>query len=139
MSRLRRLAPGLAALLVLSPLLRAPRSDTYPLSTYPMFTSDRGPVQEFATIVGVDDLGDVVRLSPTIIAGTDEVMLASVTVERAVARDQVDGLCEAVAARSEPPLVEIVVRTETVDLVGHIVDDAPALSIVEHARCPVAP
>jgi len=133
------LAPVLAALVVLSPLLRAPRSDTYPLSTYPMFTSDRGPVQEFATIVGVDDLGNVVRLSPTIIAGTDEVMLASVTVERAVARDQVHGLCEAVAARSEPPMVEIVVRSETVDLVDHIVDDVPALSIVEHARCPVAP
>ena len=139
MSRLRRLAPGLAALVILSPLLRAPGNDTYPLSTYPMFTSDRGPVQDFATVVGIDKAGSVLRLSPDLIAGTDEVMLASVTVERAVALGRVEGLCEAVAARVDQPIVEIVVRTETVDLVGHIVDDMQALSITEHVRCAVAP
>ena len=139
MSRLRRLAPGLAALVILSPLLRAPGNDTYPLSTYPMFTSDRGPVQDFATVVGIDEAGSVLRLSPDLIAGTDEVMLASVTVERAVARGRVEGLCEEVAARVDQPIVEIVVRTETVDLVGHIVDDIQALSITEHVRCAVAP
>ncbi len=138
-SRLRRLAPALAAVLVLSPLVRVAESDTYPLSTYPMFTADRGSIHDFATVVGVDGAGAVVRLSPEVIAGTDEVVLASVTVERAVARDRAEGLCEAVAARAGRPLTEIIVRSETVDLVAHIVDDEPALAIVEHARCDVTP
>ncbi len=138
-SRLRRLAPALAAVVVLSPLLRAPHSDTYPLSTYPMFTANRGSIHDFVTVVGIDDTGVVVRLSPKLIAGTDEVVLASVTVERAVARGRAEGLCEAVAARTASPITEVVVRSETVDLVAHIVDGAPALAVVEHARCSVTP
>ena len=96
-----------ASLVVLAPLLRAPKDDTYPLSTYPMFATDRGAVHEIATAVGIDTDGSVMRLSPRSIAGTDEVVLASVTVARAVARGEADELCaelvEFLAAGFEAP------------------------------------
>lgn len=57
--------------------------DGYPLSTYPMFARDRGRVVEVPTVVAVRD-GEVERLSPTAIAGTDQVIEASVVVGDAV-------------------------------------------------------
>ncbi len=135
---LRRLAPGLAALVVLSPLLRAPASDTYPLSTYPMFATNRGEIHTFATVVGETDTGEVVRLSPHVIAGTDEVVLASVTVERAVARGREEGLCAEVAERASDELHSIIVRSERIDLIAHFSEEAAPLSITEHTRCEVS-
>ena len=71
-------APGVR--LLVSP--QAP--DGFPLSTYPMFTRDRGRVVELATVVAESPEGEVERLSPRTIARTDQVVQAGVTVRRAV-------------------------------------------------------
>jgi hypothetical protein len=75
--------------------------DGFPLSTYPMFTRDPGRVVELPTVVAVGPGGEVERLSPETIAGTDQVIQAGVAVGRAV-RDgpaAAGALCREVAGR----------------------------------------
>jgi len=130
----RLLLVGLAAVVVLSPLARPPRSDTYPLSTYPMFASDRGAVHDIATVVEVKDDGSTVRLSPELIAGTDEVILTAVTVTRAVARGEAAELCAEVAARlGEGRRARV--QTERHDVVETVASGAAPLGIDVHAEC----
>ncbi|HKH03979.1 MAG TPA: hypothetical protein VKA65_02355 [Acidimicrobiales bacterium] len=75
--------------------------DGFPLSTYPMFSRDRGRVVELPTVVAVRGDGAVERLSPATIAATDQVMQASAAVHRAVADgpSAASALCREVAAR----------------------------------------
>lgn len=135
----RRLAPVVAAAIVLSPLLRSPDSDSYPLSTYPMFSSDRGREAAIATAVGIDPDGVVSRLGPEAISGTDEVILAAATVGAAVRDDQAESLCEEIARRlSGSSYLTVVVRTEVIDVVDHLAHDAAPLEVHEHATCDVA-
>lgn len=133
-SALRRLAPFLAAAIILTPLLRAPHNDTYPLSTYPMFATDRGADHTISTAVSIDERGEVSRLSPKLIAGTDEVVLAAVTVARAVGRGEVDELCAEILDRIDGP-AHIIIRSETLDVVAHVVNGAEPRRIEVHAEC----
>ena len=111
-------------------------SDGFPISSYPMFASDRGRVVEVPTAVGVDADGDVHRLDPHAIGGGDEVMLAASAVRRAVATGDADRFCSEVASRTAGfDAVEI--RTERRDAVADPTADDPPLSIVVHARCGV--
>lgn len=76
-------------------------SDGFPVSTYPMFTRDPGRIVEVPTVVALRSDGAVERLSPQAIAGTDQVIQASVTVRAAVAvgHGATRSLCEEVASR----------------------------------------
>lgn len=76
-------------------------SDGFPISTYPMFTRDPGRIVEVPTVVARRADGTVERLSPQAIAGTDQVIQASVTVRAAVAAGHgaTQALCDEVAAR----------------------------------------
>ena len=74
--------------------------DGFPLSTYPMFARDRGRIVEVPTVVAVRD-GEVERLTPSTIAGTDQVIEASVVVGDAVRAGPAAAaaLCEEVLER----------------------------------------
>lgn len=88
-------------------------SDGFPISTYPMFTRDPGRIVELPTVVVIGRDGSVDRLSPQAIAGTDQVIQASVAVRAAVA----DGRAAATALRQEaagrvdrPVTLEVVIE-----------------------------
>lgn len=129
-------ALGLAAL-VSAPLIIAPRYDSFPLSTYPMFSSDRASTVSLPTVVGIR--GErVVRLSPQIIGGSDEVILAVEAVADAVgAGDEATAvLCEEVARRAAAVgLDAIEVVTERYDLREYFERSHEPLDRTVHARC----
>lgn len=77
--------------------------DGFPLSTYPMFTRDRGRIVEVPSVVVVRATGEVERLSPETIADTDQVIEASVVVSRAIAGGTAAQLCSEVAGRIDEP------------------------------------
>jgi hypothetical protein len=125
-------------LVMVAPALRSDAPDGFPLSTYPMFTADRGREVELATAVGVEGDGTVVRLDPGTIADTDEVMLASATVGRAVGLGSDARLCAEIADRLKdgtPGTVEV--RTETYDSVEYLAGDTEPLAVEVHTRCEV--
>lgn len=110
---------GLVAWPALWPLVGRPAADSFPLSTYPMFAHDRGEMVEVATVVGIAH-GEIRRLSPELIAGTDQVMLAATAVQRAVAGTAGGprALCIEVAGRVDDPAVrriEVVVERYEVE------------------------
>jgi hypothetical protein len=85
--------------------------DGLPLSTYPMFARDRGRLVEQPTIVAVLPEGDVERLSPETIAGSDQVMQAVKAVRRALDAGPAAArlLCDEVAGRVDAPAIVAVV------------------------------
>jgi hypothetical protein len=137
---------GLVLIAMLGPPLREPPRDSYPLSTYPMFSSDRGRISVVATAVGVEADGSVRRLSPHLIGGSDEVMLSVQTANNAVraGAERSMELCRQVADRltagsGHEDVVEVVVRVEEHDAVAYFADrQRTPLAVQEHATCPAA-
>src|SRR3954465_15875441 len=110
-------------LVVVSPALRPSPRDGYPLSDYPMFAADVGGTAVVDTARGLRADGTTVTLSPRLVTGTDEVILAASTVTNAVAGgpDRTLNLCAEIAGRlgrSRPDVVQVRIATETLDAVG---------------------
>lgn len=101
-------------------LLEDSSADGFPVSTYPMFTQDPGRVVELPTVVVLGEDGDVERLSPQQIAGTDQVIQAAVTVQAAVhgGPGATRALCQEVAARLRLPSARIAVVVERHDAIA---------------------
>jgi hypothetical protein len=125
--------------IVLAPAFWPGVEDDFPLSTYPMFTEELGRVVRIDTAVRVQD-GEHHRLSPELIGGTDEVILASETVSRALRAgpEAADRLCREIAERIEDGEGgEVALVTETHDAVALLRDDAPPIDVATRTRCPV--
>jgi hypothetical protein len=126
---------AVVALAVLAPAVWPHASDGFPISTYPMFTADRGRVIGLDTVV-LERGGRHERLSPALIGGTDEVVLASATVSGAIAggATAVARLCREVAGRLDRDgTVEVVTEVyDTIDLLRQ--GAAPAQRRV-HGTC----
>jgi len=136
--RIASVVSVVAVVAVLSPVVH--ERDSYPLSTYPMFSHDRGRVATIDTAVGFDAAGERQRLSPTIIAGGIEVIHAAVTVSTSIQRGDTDALCREIAARarSRPGLVRIEVVSETHDVVEYFAGRDEPSAVVVHASCTVS-
>jgi len=108
----RLVAYGWGLTLVLAsiwPAFRTPSVDSYPLSTYPMFSQRRGQPW-LHRVLAVDDRGVPFPLAPKLIANA-ETLQAAVTVRRAVdgGKAAMKVLCGEVAARvsGDPELVHV--------------------------------
>jgi hypothetical protein len=129
------LVTSVVGLVVLAPALLPDPSDDFPISTYPMFTIERGEVVDLDTAVLVDDDGRH-RLSPEAVGGSDQIVTAAVTVSQAISdgATAVALLCREIAGRVDGPgTIEIV--TERHDAVDLLRDDADPISVTVHDRC----
>jgi hypothetical protein len=80
------------------------------------------------------------RLSPQVVGGTDEIVLAAVTVSKAIEEGPAGlaRLCREVAGRvDEAGTIEIV--TERHDAVTLLQDDADPMDVEVHHRCEATP
>ena len=118
------------SLAILLPAIRQPEGDSFPFSKYAVFSDDRGRTSTIATAIAVEADGGVLRLSPELISGTDETILATATVRRAVtAGDRaLASLCEDIADRvAKSPrfeeAVSVQVVTERYDAVDYFAND----------------
>jgi hypothetical protein len=138
-ARTRWVVTAAVALAVLAPAALPGASDGFPISTYPMFTSDRGRVMALDTVVLVTG-GQRERLSPTLVGGTDEIVHAAVTVSNAIqgGAPALDALCREIAGRLEPG-GEVQIVTERHDTIALLQDDADPLDVQVHRRCTAGP
>jgi hypothetical protein len=115
--------------------------DSFPLSTYPMFSTRRSTAETVDTAVAVDADGTIRRLGPQRIAGTDEIILATATVSGAINAGTVDQLCTEIARRvaGDGPgtAVGVEVVTERFDAIRWYRGDHTPIDRVVHATCPV--
>lgn len=140
--RVRAVVVAVAALAaVLWPVVRRPQVDSFPLSTYPMFTQERPRVTTIDLAVGVDADGRDVRLDPGLVGGTIEVIQAVATVAAGIRHGTTTALCEEVAGRvagtGRTDVVEVVIATDRYDVVAALAHRAPPVQRVVHARCEV--
>ncbi|PRP94919.1 hypothetical protein [Enhygromyxa salina] len=93
---------------VVAPALRDPPRDSFPLSTYPMFSTVRKQAW-IHVIVGFDAQDNERAIPPRLVANV-EVMQAAETIRIAVRRRRPKLLCEQVAARvaDDPEFAQIV-------------------------------
>ena len=126
---------------VFSPVLRPSQRDSYPLSTYPMFSNDLGRESALATAVGVTIDGQVRRLSPELISGGYEPVRAYTTVEASIANGDTADLCREIAERAAKSratdVIAIEVVTEVHDVVAWFEGDKVPVQRIVHARCPL--
>lgn len=102
MDRARVFAVAVSVALVgatLLPLRRNPYDDGFPLSTYPMFASKRPIVGSFTYALGETKDGKRRTLSPSLIAGTGEILQALQVVDRALRNGSLPELCKSIASR----------------------------------------
>jgi len=85
---------------VASPALSSAPKDGFPLSSYPMFSTNKDPSTTVDQAVGIDAQGTAQPLPPRAL-GTDEVLQARATLSRAVrgGKAQSAALCAAIAER----------------------------------------
>jgi hypothetical protein len=125
--------------LVFSPVLRPSQRDSFPLSTYPMFSYDRGRESALPTAVGITGEGQVRRLSPELISGGYEPVRAFATVEASIANGDTADLCREIAQRTSKTraadFVAIEVVTEVHDVVAWFEGQKDPSQRIVHARC----
>jgi len=126
----------------LSPLVRRPEDDGFPLSTYPMFASRRPRQLTMSYPLGVTADGGRRYLSPGLIGSSEPLQAASI-VEQAVGRGgaALRGLCEAIARRvaaspAHRDVAAIRLVTGTHDAVELLARDRIGAER-EHGRCEV--
>jgi hypothetical protein len=113
--------------------------DSFPLSTYPMF-SDPLPRELWLTAaVGVEADGSVRRLSPAAIAGGQEPIHAVAVLDHAIEAGTADELCTEIVDRLQQTdgLVAVEIVTERHDVVGWFEGNTEPMARNVFARCPV--
>jgi len=133
---------------VLSPLRldpQDPRQDSFPLSTYPMFSYDRGRVASVTVALALGPDGYEVAIPPGFIA-TSETMQAMKTLAKSVRQGgaRARELCTAIAQRvaSSPeaefaPARSVAFVRVSYDSIDYLAGNRTQLSREVHERCPV--
>lgn len=131
-------AAFLAVALVVAPAARGFDRDSFPLSSYPMFAGDTERTTSVDVAVGLRADGSRVRLSPEVVGGNDEVVLASGALRDAIRAGgaTLDAFCRRVAARAaDEGLVEIRIATERHDAVTYWDGDGEPRDEIVHTEC----
>lgn len=140
--RVRRLIVALVVLALVLPALFD--RDSFPLSTYPMYSQTRGDVVTLATANGLSAGDDRIRLSLDLIGESDDPLIVAALVRGAVRDGSTSSaqLCREIAGRVagsglRSEVVEVEVVTEAHDVVAHTEgrDSLEARNV--HASCSV--
>lgn len=139
---MKRLATLALALALLSPLVRERGWDSFPISSFPMFSrGDVGSIVALGHALLVTREGGR-RPAPPAIVGTPEPMVAKNLVEGAIGRGDAAALCARIAGRAaleEPDAVAVEIATSSFDARRYFEapDGKAPLSREVHARCAV--
>ena len=124
-------------LVVVSPAVR--NRDSFPLSTYPVYASVRPRDAVIDTAVGEGPDGTERRLSMSVIAGTDDPLIAEQRVSSAIDSGRADDLCARIASKVGDDVSAVLVVRELHDVVEAASGGASLRSRSVEARCEVRP
>ncbi len=130
-SRLRALVTIALALAIVWPLTRDRRWDSFPISSYPMFSrGDLGTVNQLAHVLLVRSDGTRTPATPSMV-GSPEPMIAMSIVRAHVDRGTAAELCRAVAERARAT------DAVAVEVVTSVFDSRRYFSASPEARAPL--
>jgi len=114
--------------------------DSFPLSTHPMYATARDRDETLVSAVGLTEAGDVIRLSLSVAASTDDPLVAESFIERALRDGHAEETCRDIAVRVAGSdltnVVDVTLLSERVDLVD-FVESSAVLDRTIHVTCPV--
>lgn len=122
---------------LVSPVVRD--HDSFPLSTYPVYSSARPDTATFVTAHGLRADGSPRPLSMDVIARTDDPLIAASRMNRAAQEGRSADVCAQIAGRAPDDVVAVVVVRERHDVVAAARGDRSVRSSDELARCEVQP
>jgi len=137
----RTVAIGAIAVLGLGVYPVISERDSYPHSHLPMFSVRRTENARIDTAIGISHSGKILRLSPRIIADTDEVIMAKDTVVNAINSHQTDDLCVEIANRlrkNKSDISTVRIITETYNAVAWFQNKKTPISTNVHTECDVS-
>ncbi len=120
--------------------------DSFPLSTYPMYSRARPSEVAFVTAVGVGSTGEVQRLSLGLIGDSDDPLIVAGELRAAVADGRAEQRCTEIADRLDSARpndvaagrsVAVEVVTERHDVIAQVAGRPSEIDRVVHARCGV--
>jgi hypothetical protein len=115
--------------------------DSFPLSTYPMYSRSRGDAVTFATAQAVDEAGRPSTLTLAVIGDSDDPLIVAGELRDAIRDGRAQQRCEEIAARAvawsglPPETSTIEVVTERHDVVARVEGAASLLERTVHASC----
>jgi hypothetical protein len=119
--------------------------DSFPLSTYPMYSRARGDAVTFATAQAVDASGMVATLTLGVIGDSDDPLIVAGELRDAIRDGRAQERCMEIALRAAewdglpPGTATIDVVSERHDVVAQVEGVSSLLDRTVHASCPVAP
>jgi sulfur transfer complex TusBCD TusB component (DsrH family) len=114
--------------------------DSYPHSHLPMFSVRRTEIARIDTAIGLDENKEIVRLSPRLIADTDEVIMAKDAVVNAIRTKRTTELCKEIAQRISKrrnDITQVQVVTEVYNAVAWFKNEKNPLNVEIHSECDV--
>jgi hypothetical protein len=117
--------------------------DSFPLSTYPMYSRARPAEVTIPSAIGFDEAGGEHRLTLRVIGDSDDPLIVAGELRTAIAQGRAPGRCESIAARAsdgladELGLVRIEVVMERHDVVAQVAGEPSLLDRTVHADCAV--
>lgn len=140
MSRAKAFAVSLAFVVAVAlPVFGSPQDDSFPLSTYPMFSGRQTAIADIPHAVALSAGGELRVLPPSAVLN-DEVVQAFETLRQTIARgpDATQALCERIAERAgQPGDVAVHIVTDRYDAVRYFEGDKEPLASTVHAKCEV--
>lgn len=123
---------------VAAPMFGPTRSDSFPLSTYPMFSGRQSPEANIPHAIAVSHDGERSVLPPSAIFN-DEVIQAIQTLRQAIAAgtEATLDLCEQIAARAGPDAARVEIVTDRYNAIDYFRGDKTPLASTLHAECEV--
>jgi len=117
--------------------------DSFPLSTYPMYSRARGQAVTFATAQAVDQNGNASTLTLAVIGDSDDPLFGDGELRTSIRNDRADERCEEIARRAaawsgvpaDATTIEVV--TERHDVVVQVEGGDSLLERTVHASCEV--
>jgi hypothetical protein len=122
-------------------MLGDPRDDSFPFSTYPMFSGRKSTEASIPHVVGYTGDGSRVVLPPEAVAN-DEVIQAFETVRQAIGQGDagVTALCEEAArwaSTRRENVVSVAVVTDTYDALEYFDGEKRPVASTTHGECEV--
>lgn len=121
------------ALAIVSPVARDRTWDSFPFSSFPMFSrGDLGTHVWMGHVVLVTRDGQR-RPAPPSLVGSPEPMVAKNIVENAIHRGEAPGLCRDIAGRAPADAVSVEIVTSVFDTTRYFTDPTPLERHIVHS------
>lgn len=116
--------------------------DSFPLSTYPMYSRARPAEVTIPSAIGFDRDGSEHRLTLQVIGGSDDPLIVAGELRTAIARGRAPDRCPAIAERASESLADLdLVRIEVVmerhDVVAQVTGESSLRDRRVYAECSI--